>query len=43
MGTIFLAITDFHLPVTTLSAWPNRILRGLGSDSMSAEISTDPV
>lgn len=41
MGTIFLDITDFHLTITTLSTWPNRILRGLGSASMAAEISTD--
>lgn len=43
MGTIFLDITDFHLTIMTLSTWPNRILRGLGSASMSAEISTDPL
>lgn len=43
MGTIFLDITDFHLTITTLSTWPNRILRDLGSASMAAEISTDPL
>lgn len=43
MSTIFLDITDFHLTITTLFTWPNRISADLGSASTSAEISIDPI